>query len=43
MDTFWWFFIGGCLGLIVGAPIGYYTSASDELRQRRLNRKLNNL
>ena len=27
MDTFWWFVIGGCLGLIVGAPIGYYTAA----------------
>ena len=43
MDAFWWFVIGGCLGLIVGSPLGYYTSASDELSQRRLNRKLNNL
>lgn len=42
MDTFWWFIIGVSLGTLIGASLGYFTAHAD-IRQRRLNRKLNNL
>ena len=43
MECFWWFVIGGSLGSLVGASLGYLTAMQDEHRNRKLNRKLNNL
>ena len=42
MDTFWWFIIGVSIGTLIGAALGYFTAHAD-IKQARLNHKLNNL